>query len=594
MGHLIKDCPQKNQQNDNKAATSSVGSTPAPNAKTAAKPVNNKDTARQGRVFALVPGDVHSATTVVSEELTYELSVSSPMGNSMICTSVYPACELLIGNVRVYANLLPLDMNSFDIILGMDWLGEYGATIDCLTKRISFHPPGQSESTFQGHGVISPPYLISAARACKLIQKGCQGYLCSALEEQVVNGSTDKVPVVCEFLDVFPEELPGELVDREIEFTIEVLPGIQPISKTPYRMSPVEMKELKTQLQDLLDKGFIRPSVSPWENAEAHKNHLRLILQTLREKKLYAKLKKCEFWLREVAFLGHVITKEGVSVDPNKIEAIVNWPTPTNVTEVRSFMGLAGHYRRFVQDFSKIAVPLTQLTKKGVAFEWSEQRESAFQELKMKLTTAPVLALPSGTEGFVIYSDTSHKGLGCVLMQSGRVTAYASRQLKPHEKSYPTHDLELAAVIFALKIWRHYLYGTTCDIYTDHKTNTVLDALSRKNVGNMANLLIGQKELVIELNKMEVDLVMHGQGATVAAMMAQPTLLEEIKLHQREDGALKKICDEIERKPRPGFTLTDSVLKFQNRVCVPNVLELKRKLMEEAHVSRFSNASMKH
>ncbi|XP_028125311.1 uncharacterized protein LOC114322229 [Camellia sinensis] len=219
-GHLIKDCLQRNQQNGNKAATSSAGSTPAPNAKTTAKPINNKDTARQGRVFALVPGDVRSAATVVSdkpeEELTYVLCVSSPMGKSMLCTSLLSACELLIGDVRVYANLLPLDMNLFDIILGMDWLGEYGATIDCLTKQISFHPPGQSESTFQGYGVTSPPYLISAARACRLIQKGCRGYLCSVLEGQALNENTDKIPVVCEFPDVFPKELPGELVDREI------------------------------------------------------------------------------------------------------------------------------------------------------------------------------------------------------------------------------------------------------------------------------------------------------------------------------------------------------------------------------------------
>ncbi|XP_028106839.1 uncharacterized protein LOC114305904 [Camellia sinensis] len=117
---------------------------------------------------------------------------------------------------------------------------------------------------------------------------------------------------------------------------------------------------------------FIDDIVIYSKSTEAHENHLRMILQTHREKKLYAKLKKCEFWLHEVAFLGHVITKDGVSVDPHKIEAIVNWPPPSNVTEVRSFMGLAGYYRRFVQDFSKIAVPLTQLTRKGVAFEWSE------------------------------------------------------------------------------------------------------------------------------------------------------------------------------------------------------------------------------
>ncbi|XP_028053613.1 uncharacterized protein LOC114257976 [Camellia sinensis] len=250
MGHVIRDCPQrKQQQNDNRAATSSAGSTPTTNNKVPAKPTNNKDTARQGRVFTLVPGDVQNEATVVSgtfmvhghsafvlfdsssthsfvsklfahnldkpeEVLSYILYVSSPLGDSMICTSIYTACELHLGYIRVYANLLPLDMTYFDIILGMDWLGEYGATIDCLTKQISFHPLGQSESTFQGHGVTSPPYLISAAKACKLIQKGCQGYLCSVLEGQGVNGNTDMIPVVCEFPYVFPEELPGQLIDH--------------------------------------------------------------------------------------------------------------------------------------------------------------------------------------------------------------------------------------------------------------------------------------------------------------------------------------------------------------------------------------------
>ena len=193
-----------------------------------------------------------------------------------------------------------------------------------------------------------------------------------------------------------------------------------------------------------------------------HEDHLRLTLRTLRNRKLYAKFNKCEFWLSTISFLGHVIDEEGISVDPSKIEAVVNWPRPVNVSEVRSFLGVAGYYRKFVKDFSRIAIPLTQLTKKGSVYEWTEDRETAFQELKTRLVAAPVLVLPSGNEEFHVYSDASHKGLGCVLMQKGRVIAYASRQLKPHEKNYPTHDLELAAVVFALKIWRHHLYGASC------------------------------------------------------------------------------------------------------------------------------------
>jgi len=174
--------------------------------------------------------------------------------------------------------------------------------------------------------------------------------------------------------------------------------------------------------------------------------------------------------MEKVHFLGHVISAERIAVDPAKIAAVVEWPRPTNITEVRSFLGMAGYYRRFVQDFSKIATPLTQLLRKDHKFEWTGECETSFQELKQRLVTAPVLVIPEGNEGYVIYSDASHHGLGCVLMQHGRVVAYASRQLKPHEWNYPTHDLEMAAIVFALKIWRHYLYGGYCEVYTDHKS----------------------------------------------------------------------------------------------------------------------------
>jgi len=157
-------------------------------------------------------------------------------------------------------------------------------------------------------------------------------------------------------------------------------------------------------------------------------------------------------------------------VDNQKIEAVKNWPRPTTPTEIHSFLGLVGYYRRFVEGFSSIAAPLTKLTHKETKFQWSDECERSFQELRNKLTSTPVLVLPEGTEGYAVYCDASGVGLGCVLMQHGKVIAYGSRQLRPHEKNYPTHDLELAAVVFALKIWRHYLYGVHVDIYTDHKS----------------------------------------------------------------------------------------------------------------------------
>ena len=168
--------------------------------------------------------------------------------------------------------------------------------------------------------------------------------------------------------------------------------------------------------------------------------------------------------------MGHVVSNESVSVDPQKIEAVSNWPRPKNPTEIRSFLGLAGYYRRFVQNFSKVSAPLTNLTKKVTRYEWTGQCKEAFQELKKRLTSAPILALPTTDKDFTVYSNASRSGLGCVLTQEGCVIAYASRQLKTHERNYPTHDLELAVIVFALKIWRHCLYGVRCEVFTDHQS----------------------------------------------------------------------------------------------------------------------------
>ncbi|KAD7477060.1 hypothetical protein E3N88_00196 [Mikania micrantha] len=201
-----------------------------------------------------------------------------------------------------------------------------------------------------------------------------------------------------------------------------------------------------------------------------HEQHLRTVLELLKEEQLYTKFSKCEFWLRGVQFLGHVINSDGIHVDPAKIEAINNWDVPTTSTEIRSYLGLAGYYRRFISNFSKIALPFTKLTQKSEPFVWPHKQEEAFQTLTQRLCNAPILTLPEGSDDFVVYCDASHQGLGCVLMQRDKVIAYASRQLKIHEKNYTTHDLELGAVVFALKIWRHYLYGTKCIIFTDHKS----------------------------------------------------------------------------------------------------------------------------
>jgi hypothetical protein len=205
-------------------------------------------------------------------------------------------------------------------------------------------------------------------------------------------------------------------------------------------------------------------------NEEEHEGHLRLVLQKLRDHKLYAKLSKCEFWLKQVAFLGHVVSKGGILVDPSKVQDVLSWKAPTSVSDIQSFLGLAGYYQRFIEGFSKISKPMMELLEKDKQFKWTPVYESSFQELKKHLTTALVLVMPNMEKPFSIYCDASGEGLGCVLMQDGRVVAYASRQLRKHEVNYPTHDLELAAVVHALKIWRHYLMGKRCELYKDHKS----------------------------------------------------------------------------------------------------------------------------
>jgi hypothetical protein len=173
--------------------------------------------------------------------------------------------------------------------------------------------------------------------------------------------------------------------------------------------------------------------------------------------------------MKQVAFLIHDISKGGISVDPSKVQDVLSWNAPTSVGDIQSFFELAGYYQRFIEGFSKMSKPMTELLEKDKKFEWMSACEASFQELKMRLTTAPILVMPDMEKPFSIYCDASGQGLGCVLMQDGHMLAYASRQLRKHEVHYPTDDLELAVVVHALKIWRHYLMGKRCELYMDHK-----------------------------------------------------------------------------------------------------------------------------
>jgi ribonuclease HI len=355
------------------------------------------------------------------------------------------------------------------------------------------------------------------------------------------------------------------------------------------------------------------------KNEEEHDEHLCLVLQKLRENQLYANLNKCKFWLKEVSFLCHIISEGGISIDPSKVNDALSWKTPQNVSGIRSFLGLAGYYRRFIKGFSKISRPMTDLLAKGKTFEWTPRSEASFQELKKSLTTAPVLTMPNVERSFSIYCDASEQGLGCVLMQDGQVVTYSSRQLRKHEEKYTTHDLELAAIVHALKIWRHYIIGKRCEVYSDHKSlkyiftqpdlrqrrwlelikdydlginyhpgraSVVVDTLSRRSHVNM----LATRELLPEFCKEFEKLNLGWVSSTeVVTMEVHSTLEEDIQKGQHEDAKIQEIKEQIKEEKALGFSVDEQgTLQYKKLLCVPDVKEIRELNLRKAHDSTYS------
>ncbi|GJV26949.1 putative reverse transcriptase domain-containing protein [Tanacetum coccineum] len=393
--------------------------------------------------------------------------------------TILRGCTLNLLNHPFNINLMPVELGSFDAIIVRGDESNWG-----------------NETSLN---------IISCTKTQKYLPKGCPIILAHVTTKETEDKSKEKLDL---------EDIGAALRNERVVRTLKSCPTQKALydSSLPWgaqirvewiystfedrpkvRYSPMRVREKyipKTASQKLVMAYEFQ--VMHWfnkrllHNKQEHEEYLKLILELL---------KKEEF--------------KGIHVDPAKIESIKDWASPKSPTEIHQFLGLAGYYRRFIEGFSKIAKPMTKLTQKKVKFVWGDKQEATFQLLKQKLCSAPILALPEGSEDFVVYCDASIKGLGTVLMQREKVIAYASRQLKIHEKNYRTHDLELGAVVFALKIWRHYLYGTKCTVFTDHK--------SLQHILNQKELNMRQRRWLELLSDYDCEIRYHPGKANVVA-----------------------------------------------------------------------------
>ncbi|KAD5960466.1 hypothetical protein E3N88_11938 [Mikania micrantha] len=705
-GHFSRDCPKRNQQRPPAAQGRAfhIGAAAArqdPNVITGTFLLSDFyasilfDT---GADKSFISFDFASHLKHVEESLDSPYTIEIANGKQITVDTVLRNCQPTLGDHTFSIDLIPMELGSFDIIVGMDWLSLNRVEFICSEKLLRILVENNQVLEIHGDQAKRCVKIISCMKARKYLRKQCIAFLAHVVEKDKKAIKIQDVPVVKDYADVFPDDLPELPPERSVQFRIDLIPGANLVAKSPYKLAPSEMQELSNQLQELLDKGFIRPSFSPWgapvlfvkkkdgsfrmcidyrelnkltiknryplpriddlfdqlqgaqyfskidmhsgyhqlriqeedipktafrtryghyefmvmplgltnaptvfmdlmnrvckpyldqfvivfiddiliysKNEKEHEQHLKTVLELLKEERLYAKFSKCEFWLREVQFLGHVINSDGIHVDPAKIEAIKNWDVPTTPTEIRSFLGLAGYYRRFISNFSKIALPLTKLTQKSEPFVWTQKQEEAFQTLKQRLCNAPILTLLEGNDDFVVYCDASHQGLGCVLMQRDKVLAYASRQLKIHEKNYTTHDLELGAVVFALKIWRHYLYGTKCTIFTDHK--------SLQHIFDQKELNMSQRRWVELLNDYDCVIKYHpGKANVVADALSRKERVKPLRVRAMGMTVQTSFKEQIIRAQQ-------EVVARDNLKCELDFDELRTLILDEAHKTRYS------
>ncbi|GJZ49284.1 putative nucleotidyltransferase, ribonuclease H [Tanacetum coccineum] len=578
-------------------------------------------------------------------KLPFPLEVEIAGNEIVVVSKVYRDVEIEIDDSVFKIDLIPIVLGAFHIMIGMDWLDKYNANILCSQKLVRVVNPQGREIIIYGDKRKGEFKLCSMMKARKYLSRGCQAYMAHVIDTNFEKKSAKDVPVVNEFLDVFPKDLPGIPPERQVEFRIDLIPGATPIAKTLYRLAPSEMKELMSQLQELLDKGFIRPSSSPWgapilfvkkkdgsmrmciDYRELNKVTVKNVYPLPRIDDLfdqlqgarwfskidlrsgYHQLKVREEDIPKTAFrtrYGHyefVVMPFGLTNAPAIFMDLINRVCRSmldkfvivfiddilvyfkskkeheaHLREVLKMLQkeklyaklskcLAGYYRRFIQDFSKIASSLTKLTKKNTPFVWGEDQEEAFVTLRRKLCETPILVLSDGTEDMVVYCDASYFGLGCVLMQRGKVIAYVSRQLKKQEENYPTHDLEFTAKDPNMRQqrWLDLLKDYDCEIrYHPGKANVVANALTRK-----------EREKVTRIHSLR--------------MIVTSDLFNQIKAAQKE--ALKEENWKSERIASyiPYLEEDNQGIKtHQGRIYIPFRSNVKELILEEAHKSKYS------
>nr|GEY22926.1 reverse transcriptase domain-containing protein [Tanacetum cinerariifolium] len=498
-GHFRKDCPKMRGQNRRNQTRNKTGN------KTGCNEVTAKAYAIGGR--GTNPMSHVVTGTFLLNNCYASMLFDSGADRSFVSTTfsvlldVAPSTSDTSHPFNI--DLMPVELGSFNVIIGMDWLAKYHALIVCDEKVIRI-PYGDEVLIIRGDNCNGESKLniISCTKTQKYIQKGCQVYLVQVTSKKAEDKSREKrledVPIVQEFLEVFPKDLPGLPPARQVEFQIDLVPGAALVTRSLYRLAPAEIQELSTQLQELSDRGFIRPCSTPW----------------------------------------------GVPV--------------------LFFKKKDGSFRMC---FSKIARSMKKLTQKSIKFDWGEKEEAAFQLLKQKLCSASILALPEGSENFVVYCDASHKGLGVVLMQKEKVIAYASRQLKVYEENYTIHDLELGAVVFSLKMWRHYLYGTKCVVFTDHK--------SLQHILDQKDLNMRQRHWLELLSDYDCEIQYHPGKENMVANA--PTRKEENFINEDMQGMINKL------EPHANRTLC-----LNNRSWIPSFGDLRALIMHESYKLKYS------